>query len=341
MKRGIRALAAAALAFFGANEAQAQQGAPALPRLMIVVGSPAGGGYDVSARLVARHFAAFLPGAPPIAVQNMPGAGSLIAANWLANSAPRDGTAIAILPNATLFEAMLGNPGAHFDARKMNIVGSLNDNTAIAAVWRTAPFATARDLFEREVLVGSSAATSNNSTLPNLLNSLIHTKFKVVNGYPGGAGVDLALERGEVQAAVGADYDLMKSTRSEWLRDGKVRILLQAALTRHRDLPDVPTVFDFAPPENLDVLRLLIARQSYGGIFMAPPGSPDATVAALRAGFDKLVTDADFLRDAEQSNLAIHASNAANVGATLGQLLASPPDVIARATDELRKVAPP
>ncbi len=311
-----------------------------LPRILLVVGSPAGGGYDANARLVARHLGPLLPGAPGVVVQDMPGAGSLIAANWLANSAPRDGTAIAILPNATIFEAMLGNANAHFDARRLNMLGSANESTAVAAVWRTAPFTRAQEFLEREILVGSSAATSNNSVLPNLLNSLLHTKFKVVNGYPGGSGVDLALERGEVQAAVGADYDLMKVTRRDWLREGKVRILLQASLTRHRDLPDVPTVFDLVSPENRDVLQLLMARQTYGGLFIAPPDTLAPILAMLRAGFEKMFAEPDFLADAAQADMTIHASNAPQIEATLGRLLASPPEVIARATAELRRLDP-
>jgi tripartite-type tricarboxylate transporter receptor subunit TctC len=308
--------------------------------ITIVVGTPVGGGYDAYARLLARHYGSFLPGEPKIIVQNMPGAGSLIAANWLANSAPKDGTALAILPNATIFETLLGNSRARFDASKLNMLGSLNDWTAVALVWHQTPYTAARDFFTHEVVVGASAPGSSNSVLPNLLNALIGTKYKVVNGYPGSAGIELAMERGEVQAMVGDDLDMFRATRRDWLRDRKIRILMQATLTRNPDLPDVPTALEFASAEQRDVLALLIARQTYAGLFLAPPGLPPSMIALLRDGFDKTVESENFRRDAEQSHLAIHASNADAVTAKLANLLASPPPIITRATAVLRAVLP-
>jgi tripartite-type tricarboxylate transporter receptor subunit TctC len=270
----------------------------------------------------------------------MPGGGSLIAANWLANSAAKDGTVIATLPSGVLFEEMLGNPAARFDARAMNLLCSLDSFSPVAAVWYQTPFVTARDLITHEVLVGASGASSNNSVTPNLLNSLLHTKFKVINGYEGGGGVELALERGEVQAMVGGDWDFVKATKSDWLRDKKIRVLLQATLTRNPELPDVPTVLELVPPENHDVLALLIARQSYSGLFLAPAGVSAPIVATLRAGFIKMIEDAEFKRDAEQSRLTIHPANADEVTATLGGLLASPQSITDRATAELRRIIP-
>jgi tripartite-type tricarboxylate transporter receptor subunit TctC len=308
--------------------------------ITIVVGTPVGGGYDAYARLLARHYGSFLSGEPKIIVQNMPGAGSLIAANWLANSAPKDGTALAILPNATIFETMLGNSRARFDASKLNMLGSLNDWTAVAMVWHDTPYTTARDFFTHEVLVGASAPGSGNSVFPNLLNALIGTKFKVVNGYPGSAGIELAMERGEVQAMVGDDLDMFRATRRDWFRDGKTRILMQATLTRHPDLAEVPTALEFASAEQRDVLALLIARQTYAGLFLAPPGVSPSTLALLRDGFDKMVEGEDFRRDAEQSHLAVHASKADAVTRKLANLLASPPAVITRATAVLRTLLP-
>ncbi|HWG06111.1 MAG TPA: tripartite tricarboxylate transporter substrate-binding protein, partial [Beijerinckiaceae bacterium] len=168
--------------------------------ITIVVGSPAGGGYDAYGRLVSRHLGQALPGNPSIVVEDMPGAGSLIAANWLANSAPKDGTAIAILPNATLYEGLLGNNAAHFDALKLNWLVSLNDFSPVAAVWAQSPIKTTQDLLTHDVLTGGNGAAADTSLWPNLLNSLIHTRFKVINGYNGSAGIALAMEAGEVQA---------------------------------------------------------------------------------------------------------------------------------------------
>jgi tripartite-type tricarboxylate transporter receptor subunit TctC len=315
--------------------AQAQSG----KQLTIVVGTPVGGGYDAYGRLVSRHLGPLL--SRKVIVQNMPGAGSLIAANWLANTAPRDGTAVGFLPNATIFESLLGNHEARFDARKLNILGSLNNFTAVAAVWHETPFKTARDFFEREVIVGSSSPASSNSVLPNLLNGLIGTRFKVVNGYPGSAGIALAMERGEVQALVGDSWDSMRSTRQDWLRDKKIRVLMQATLSRHPELAEVPTPLEFVDAKNREVLALLLARQTYAGLFLAPPDTPAPAVAELRHAMDKMVDNPEFRQDAARSKLVIEPASAAQVSETLGKLLESPQPVIDRAAAELRRIVSP
>jgi tripartite-type tricarboxylate transporter receptor subunit TctC len=309
-------------------------------QITLVVGSPAGGGYDAYGRLVGRHLGAMLPGNPGIVVQNMAGAGSLIAANWLANEAPKDGTAIAILPNATLFEPLFGDSAAHFDPRKMTWLASLNSYTPVAAIWHQTPFTTTSDLFSHDVLIGASGATSDESVIPKLLNALIHTRFNVINGYPGTAGIALALERGEVQGVVGDGLDSIKATKADWLNDKKIRILLQVRSARDAELPDVPTALELAPTENHDVLALLIARWTYGRLFVAPGGVPAPIEAALRDGFTRMLGDPDFRQDAKQSNLAIEYSSAEEMTATLGKVFASPQPVIDRATKELRKLDP-
>jgi tripartite-type tricarboxylate transporter receptor subunit TctC len=329
-------LNAVAAAFVAASGARAQTPA----RVTIVVGTPVGGGYDAYARLVSRHIGNFLPGAPTAVVQNMPGGGSLIAANFVANVATKDGSALGIVPNGAIFEAMLGNKAALFDARKLNFIGSLNEFTSVGAVWHTTPFMNARDFMFGSALIGSSAANSNNSIVPNLLNSLVGTNFRIVNGYPGSTGVDMAVERGEVQGFMGPDWGFMKVTRAEWLREKKVRVLLQATLKRHPELPDVPSALEFASAENHDVLALLIGRQTYGGLFLAPPGIPEKNVATLKEAFAAMTASEVFREDARKIGMTLRISSAEEVTATMGRLLASSPDVIAKATAELRKIDP-
>src|SRR3954471_18435480 len=193
----------------------------------LAISTPAGGGYDLYGRLVARHIGRYLPGNPTVVPQNMPGAGSLIAANWLYNQAAKDGTALAIIPSATLFENLLGNASARFDARKLSWLVSLNDYTAVAAAWHVTPFMTASDMLSQEFLVGSNAPASDTTVWPLLLNALIGTKTKLVRGYPGTAGIALAMERGEVQGMIGDDWASIKANKASWLRDRKVRILMQ------------------------------------------------------------------------------------------------------------------
>ena len=252
--------------------------------ISIIVGTPVGGGYDAYARLAARHLGSFLPGNPSVIVQNMPGAGGLIAANWLSNVAPTDGTAIGILASEAMFEPLLGNSHAQFDLRKVKWLASLNDYTAVAVVWHDTPFMQAKDLIGREVIVGGASTASDLSVWPNLLNVLIGTKFRVVSGYDGSAGVALAMERGEVQGFVGDDWDSVRSNHSAWLRDQKIRILMQMRATRHPDLPDVPTALEFASEDTRDVLALFIARQSFGRPFIAPPETPGTDPDRIASG---------------------------------------------------------
>jgi tripartite-type tricarboxylate transporter receptor subunit TctC len=305
----------------------------------LAIATPSGGGYDLYGRVVARHIGRYLPGNPTVVPQNMPGAGSLIAANWLANVAPRDGTAIAIIPSATLFENLLGNAQARFDARALRWLVSLNDYTAVALAWHDTPFMTADDLLSREFLVGSNAPASDTTVWPLLLNALVGTKTKLVRGYPGTAGIALAMERGEVQGMIGDDWTSIKANKASWLRDNKVRILLQMTTDRHADLSDVPLASELAKDEdNRQVLALFVARQKYGRPFLAPPGTPDAVTDLYRDAFAKLVTDGEFLRDAQQSQLIIKAAPGAEVTALVQSLYALPPEVIDKASTLIRRI---
>jgi tripartite-type tricarboxylate transporter receptor subunit TctC len=305
----------------------------------LAIATPSGGGYDLYGRMVARHIGRYLPGNPTVVPQNMPGAGSLIAANWLANVAPKDGTAIAIIPSATLFENLLGNSQARFDARALRWLVSLNDYTAVVAAWHDTPFMSADDLFNKEFLVGGNAAASDTTVWPLLLNALIGTKNKVVKGYAGTAGIGLAIERGEVQGVIGDDWASIKANKASWLRENKVRILMQMTADRHADLSDVPLAGEFAKDDdNRRVLALFVARQKYGRPFLAPPGTPDEVVDAYRAAFAKLVTDGDFLRDTEQAQLIIKVAPGEEVTALVNSLYALPRTVLDKASALIRRI---
>jgi tripartite-type tricarboxylate transporter receptor subunit TctC len=309
-------------------------------KITLVIATPPGGGYDLYGRLAGRFLGQYLPGNPTIVPQNMPGAGSLIAANWLANVAPRDGTAIGIIPSATAFENLLGNPSARFDARKFNWLISLNDYTAVAAVWHTAPFVAADDIRARELLVGASGAASDVAVWPLLLNALIGAKTKVVRGYPGTAAITLAMERGEVQGVIGDDWASIKANKADWLRDGKIRILLQLTAARHPDLPDVPLAAQFATSEaNRRVLELFVERQHYGRPFLAPPGTPAPIVAAYRDAFTRLVADPEFIRETDAARLIIKPATGQEMAALVERIYANPKPIIDQATALMRSVA--
>src|SRR5262245_52430199 len=287
--KALCAALALSLAMTHATPARAQPLDLSGKTVTLAIATPSGGGYDLYGRMVARHIGRYLPGNPTVVPQNMPGAGSLIAANWLANVAPKDGTAIAIIPSATLFENLLGNAQARFDARAFRWLVSLNDYTAVAVAWHDTSFMTADDLLGKEFLVGSNAPASDTTVWPLLLNALIGARTKVVKGYAGTTGIALAMERGEVQGMIGDDWASIKANKIAWLRQGKVRILLQMTAARHPDLTDVPLAGEFAKDEDKGrVLALFVARQKYGRPFLAPPGTPDALAAMYREAFAKL-----------------------------------------------------
>jgi len=332
-------LCALALSIALATTAEAQPLDLTGKTVTLAIATPSGGGYDLYGRVVARHIGRFLPGSPTVVPQNMPGAGSLIAANWLANVAPKDGTAIAIIPSATLFENLLGNAQARFDARALRWLVSLNDYTAVAVAWHNTPFQSADDLIGKEFLIGSNAPASDTTVWPLLLNTLIGTKTKLVRGYSGTAGIALAMERGEVQGMIGDDWASIKANKASWLRESKVRILMQMTADRHADLSDVPRAEEFAKDEdNRRVLALFVARQKYGRPFLAPPGMSDAIADLYREAFAKLATDGDFLRDAQQAQLIIKVAPGAEVTALVQSLHALPREVIDKASALIRGI---
>ena len=200
-------------------------------QITLIAGSGVGGGYDLLARLAARHLGRLIPGHPTIVVQNMPAAGSLVATNQIYNSAPKDGTVIALIQRGMLL-AKLSNPsGVRFELEKLNWLGNLNSETGLVLAWHTAPHRRAQDLFERELIVGGQTGVDPEIT-PRLYNSLIGTKFKIVTGYNGTAEIALAIERGEVQGIGDWSWASLKKQRPDWLRDKKVTLLIQGALQR-------------------------------------------------------------------------------------------------------------
>jgi tripartite-type tricarboxylate transporter receptor subunit TctC len=267
--------------------------------IRMIVGSPVGGGYDLYGRFFGRHIARFLPGASAVSLQNMPGGAGVAFANWLYTSAPRDGTVFGLAPS-TLSTAPLFDPkGPIYDAQKLTWIGSLNAEVAVAVSWKTSGVTGIKDLRERELIVGSVGATDATTVHPLILNNVVGTKFKIIPGYPGTAGVTLALERGEIQGIGSWNYSSLKSTRPQWLKDKSVNILLQLGLTRSPDLPDVPGVLDLAGNDEAKaILKLVFGPLEMGRPVLAPPGVDDATTAALRKAFISLIKDPQALSDA-------------------------------------------
>jgi tripartite-type tricarboxylate transporter receptor subunit TctC len=272
----------------------------------IQVNVSVGGGYDLYARMIARHLGRHIPGNPIIIVQNMPGGGGMRLANWLHSVAPKDGTVFGAIARATAFEPLLGNKGAQYDGREFNYIGSANDEVSVCVAWYTSGVKTFEDARKKELVVGSGGTADDTYQYPALLNNMFGAKFKMVSGYPGGNDINLAMERGETQGRCSIPWSTVKATRRFWIDEHKVSLLMQYSLSKHPDLPNVPLVMDLAQnDEQRNILKLIFGRQVMGRPFAAPPGVPKDRADALRKAFADTMVDPAFLAEAEKAKLEI------------------------------------
>jgi len=300
-------VAAAILALGAAAQAQSPADFYKGKNVDLTIGYSAGGGYDVYARLLARHMGRFIPGNPAIVPKNMPGAGSLVLANWLYNVAPKDGTAFGTIGRGTAFDPLLGSTKAQFDAAKFNWLGSMNDEVSVCVSWYTTGITSLEQVKHNELTVGGSGQAADTDQFPKVLNATIGTKFRLVTGYPGGNDVDLAMERGEVMGRCGWSWSSVVATHKSWIDEHKINVLVQLSLSKHPDLPNVPLVMDLANnDEQRQIFKLVFARQPMGRPFLAPPGVPSDRVSVLREAFMDTMKDGDFLAEAEKMKLEIN-----------------------------------
>lgn len=298
-------------------------------QVKLLVGSGAGGGGDVFARIFAKHLPKHLPGSPSIVVQNVPAAGGVVATAQLYNTQPRDGTAIAAVMRTIPMMPLLVEKDVNFDSRKLNWLGSLNKESNVIVVWHTSPIMTFDDVFKRETIVGTTGGSSDSNVYALLLNQTLGTKFKIVGGYPGGPDIDLAMERGEVEGRVSITWTSLKSSRSEWLRDKKVRFLAQMALTPNPELPGVPSVLDLVKdPKDRQVYEFLFARQEAGRPFVAPPEVPADRLAALRKALADVANDKAFVAEVEHGGGSIELMTGEETQALVEKYYATSPDVL-------------
>lgn len=276
-------------------------------QIKMIVGSGPGGGYDAYARLLTRHWGNFIPGQPTFIVQNMPGAGSLKAMNFLAQSGASDGTVVGQVQTHIGVEPLLGVTGpvenAKYDGRKMVWLGSMSKETPLVVLWHTSPVKTMADLQKTEVLVGSSGVATSDSVYARVLNKLVGTKFKVVEGYKNLPELSAAMEKGEVAGRAGWFWSSLIAQKGQWVEKKEVRILAQVAPEKHPALPDVPLASEFiSDPEKRAQLEFSVSWMPMGRPFVAPPGVSADNGALLRKSFmetvksDALVTEAKKLR---------------------------------------------
>jgi tripartite-type tricarboxylate transporter receptor subunit TctC len=300
------------------------------------VGYSGGGGYDIYARVLARHMERHIPGNPIIVPKNMPGAGSLVLANWLYNVAPKDGTAFGMIGRGTAFDPLLGSTKAQFDAAKFAWLGSMNDEVSVCVAWHTTGIKTLEDARKNELVVGGTGGAADTDQFPKVMNGVIGTKFKLVTGYPGGNEINLAMERGEVQGRCGWSWSSVVATHKEWVDQKKVNILVQLSLAKHPDLPNVPLIMDFAKTnEQKQMFKLVFARQTMGRPFLAPPNVPADRAAALRKAFTDTLKDTQFLAEAEKSKLEINAVSGDAVQKIVQEAYQTPKEVAQQVADML------
>ena len=297
--------------------------------VQLYIGYSAGGGYDIYARVLARHMGKHIPGSPTIVPQNMPGAGSLRLANYLYNVAPKDGTAFATFARGMATEPLLGGQGTQFDARKFTWLGSVTDEVSVCAFWSTSGIKTWDDMLTKAYTVGGTGSASDTDVFPNAMKRIFDLKLKLVTGFPGGSDVVLALERGEVNGRCGWSWSSLVS-RSKRLYDEKqIDIPVQLALHKHEDLPNVPVIVDLTQdPQKLAALKLIFARQTMARPYVAPPGLPVERAQALRTAFEETMKDPEFIAEAQKTDLEVHPVSGAEIDKLLNELYATPPDVV-------------
>jgi tripartite-type tricarboxylate transporter receptor subunit TctC len=303
--------------------------------LRIVVGSGVGSGYDITARTLARHMGAHIPGNPTIIVQNQPGAGGAIMTNSLYAVGPFDGTVIGAPFNGTPTMPLLAPQSARFDADKLAYIGSTNRETQVMYVWSTVPVHTLDDVKTTELVMGAQAPGSTQYDYPVLLDRLFGYKFKVVTGYESTPKIHLALERGEVQGTI-ANWSTLKALNSNWLAENKIRLIVQWGLQKLPAIGSVPSILDTVKTDaDRAAIKLVVARLEYGRPFFLPPGVPPDRIAALRRAFDTTVKDPAFVGEATMARIDIDPLTGEAVQTLVAEVSQTPPDVVARVRDAL------
>jgi tripartite-type tricarboxylate transporter receptor subunit TctC len=303
----------------------------------IVVGFDAGGGYDIYGRLLSRHMGRHIPGQPSMVVQNMPGAGSQRAAQWLYSVAPKDGTAIGIL-GRQMGVAPLLTSTAQFDGTRFSWLGSITNEVTTCITWHTSAVKTFNDWLSKPVTLGGDGPGADPDIFALLYKNLFDAKIKLVSGYHGTTPIILAMERGEVEGLCGYSWSTVKSKHAQWLKDRKINILVQAALNKEADLADVPLALDLAKTEEQrQILKVVLASQEMARPFAAPPGVAADRKAALVLAFERTMKDPEFLADAKKLNLEVNPLSAKTMDELLAELYTTPKPVLEKAAQAIAR----
>jgi tripartite-type tricarboxylate transporter receptor subunit TctC len=302
-------------------------------QITLIVGSDAGGGYDLLGRLVARHLGQFIPGNPGIIVQDMAASGSMVMTNLIYNTSPEDGSVIGLVKRGILISELTRQPGVHFEVAKFNWIGSVSSEVSVVVAWHTAAVKTFQDLMTHQLIVGGTGATGDTEASARILNALAGTKFKIVSGYPGTADVLLAMQRGEIEGVADLSWSEMKVENADLLAAHELNLLAQNSLVKAPDLPDVPVTMDFVTnPADRPIAQLYYAMKGVARPILAGPKVPAERVAALRTAFARMVQDPSFKQDAAQGKLDLTPSDYKSVEDFVTMASTATPAVIERLT---------
>ena len=300
--------------------------------ISLTIGYPPGGGFDSSARLLIRHMSRHIPGQPTMVPRNMPGAGSLVAANYLYNLAAKDGTEFGIIGGSVPFGPLWSRDGVKFEAVKFNWIGSMDRWTGIALMWGQAPITSLDKALVQDVTIGATGSGDVTSIYPRVLNAMIGTRFKIVGGYQGTSDLSLAMERGEIHGRLGWCWDCVKSEKPDWVSGGKIKVMMQLGMIKDPELQGIPHILDLVrTEEDRQIIRLVFGSQDMARPFLAPPGVPQDRLTALRKAFEEALTDKDLLSEAQRTNLPIKLTTAQEIEKLIAEVYATSPDVIDRA----------
>ncbi len=306
-------------------------------QIRMLVGSAAGSGYDIGARLVARYLAKHIPGNPTFIIQNQPGAASITMANALYNLAPKDGTVIGAAINGMPTAPILEPDGVRFDPTKFFWLGSVNREVQTTYVWHTSPVLKLVDLYEKELVVGATAPGTTQVDFPVVARAVLGLKYKVISGYDGTAQIHKAMEMGEVHGMGSTAYSSLRALAQKPLDEGKIKVIAQWGFRKHPDLPDTPAIMDLAKNDaDRQALSLVIARLEYGRPFLTPPGLPPARAQTLRKAFDEAMADKAFVEEAVKLNLEVLPVSGDEVAKLVRDVNATPAEVVARVRDALK-----
>jgi tripartite-type tricarboxylate transporter receptor subunit TctC len=304
-------------------------------QMVLIVGGAAGSGYDVIGRMVARYMGNHLPGRPNFVVRNMPGAGGVVAANYMNSVADKDGATIAIVGREAIFDTLFSGTQskASYDSRRFLWLGTPNQEVGMAYAMKASGIRTIEDAKNREVAVAAAGATSGSAVFPRLVNALLDTKFKIISGYTGSMDALLALERGEADARVVSGWAGPEANAvTAWVEQGKATLLLQIGINKHPGYPKIPHIMDLAKSEDdRKLMELVFVGQAVGRPFFGPPGVPADRGRALQEAFARTMDDPGFKSEAAEQKIELTPLLAEDMATIVSRVYDTPKPLLERA----------